>query len=135
APRPRSLLRGPAVLHESRRHGPVATPRLDRPPAQQDPAVVLGHAADHQPRGLVVNYPAGVAAGTRERSGAPHWLQNFMMRRRGYGPRTGLSTLRKKRNARRGAELAHCAPGHRGTYVMSFQVKALKLAQFAHLIG
>src|SRR6266481_6369687 len=32
-------------------------------------------------------------SGTRGRTGAPHWLQNFMMRGRGYGRHRSLSTV------------------------------------------
>jgi hypothetical protein len=50
-----------AVFHEARRHGPVPAARLDRPSAQQDAPLVLGHAADHETRVLVVNRAASLA--------------------------------------------------------------------------
>ena len=40
-----ALLQGLAVLHETRRDGPVAEARLDGALADEDPALVLGHAA------------------------------------------------------------------------------------------
>ena len=52
---------GLAVLHEARRDRPEAAPRLDGPPAQQDPSFPLGYAARH-PLGIgVVDGPAGIA--------------------------------------------------------------------------
>src|SRR6185437_2261533 len=57
----RGLLQGLPVLHESGGHRPVAAPRLDRAPAEKNAAGVLGHAADDQPRVLIMDGAAGVA--------------------------------------------------------------------------
>ena len=63
---PRAVLRGFAVFHETGRDRPVTEPRLDRPLAQQDAALVLGHAADDEFRVLVMDR----AAARRRRSAA-----------------------------------------------------------------
>jgi len=51
-------LQGFAVLHESGRYGPIAEPRLDGAAAQENPALPLGHASQHQQRILVVHLAA-----------------------------------------------------------------------------
>src|SRR5690606_20958553 len=48
-----------AVLEEAGRHGPVAAARLDGAPAEQDAPRMLGHAAHHHARILVMHHAAG----------------------------------------------------------------------------
>ena len=75
----RRLLQGLLVFHEAGRNGPEAPPWLDGAPAQQDPSVVLRHAARHQFRVFVVDRSAGradlalqvIAIGDAERDAAP----------------------------------------------------------------
>ena len=61
-----SLLQRLAVFHEARGHRPIAASRLDRAVAKQDPPAVLGHAADHEFRVLVVDRAAVVADVARQ---------------------------------------------------------------------
>src|SRR4029077_14069456 len=60
------LLQGLAVFHEAGRHGPEATAWLDGTAAQQDAALVVGHAADHEARILVMDRAAGLAHVARQ---------------------------------------------------------------------
>jgi hypothetical protein len=55
-----------AVLHESGRHRPVATPGFDGAAADQDPPLVFRHAANHQFGVLVMHHVAGGAQAPRE---------------------------------------------------------------------
>ena len=72
------MLQGFAVLHEAGGHRPKAQARLDGAPAQQDPALPFGHAAEHQQRVLVMDHAAVradvarqvIAVGDLERDGA-----------------------------------------------------------------
>ena len=57
----RALRQRLAELHEPRRNRPVTTAGLDGAFAEQDPAISLGHTADHDQRILVMNVIAGVA--------------------------------------------------------------------------
>src|SRR5258708_33363704 len=54
------------VLHEAGRHRPVATARLDRTAAEQNALPVLGHAANDQPRVLIMDGAAGLADVARQ---------------------------------------------------------------------
>src|SRR5258708_1476679 len=62
----RGLAGGLVVLHEPGGQGPVAVARLDRAPAQQQPAPVLGDRADHQQGVLIVDHAAPVADPARQ---------------------------------------------------------------------
>src|SRR3569833_1700671 len=48
-------------IHEPRRKGPEAAPRLNGPPAQMDATFVLGNASYDEARVLIVNRPASIA--------------------------------------------------------------------------
>lgn len=56
-----ALLQGLTVLEEARRDRPIAAPRLDCASAEENATLVLGYAADHQARILIVNDPARIA--------------------------------------------------------------------------
>src|SRR5258707_7664795 len=62
----RRLAGGLVVLHEPGGQGPVAVARLDRAPAQQQLARVLGDRADHQQGVLIMDHAALVADPARQ---------------------------------------------------------------------
>ena len=106
----RALLQRLAVFHEAGGNRPVAEPRLDRAPADEDAALVLRHAADHDLGILIVDRAAGLAhvarhmvarAESRRPTRSPHWLQKFM---------AGIITFRPAAPAIRGARSLRASP-------------------------